>query len=159
MDEREVVRCAACAMVQFRTKNNFCRRCTNILPQRETLTIPPLPLVPLAPILRETNATDLAKLGERIRQLRTERAFTQIELARKTRMSRAHLLHIEQGSRLPSIAMLEKLSAGIEIPIGKFFSEIENDWFIQKVLALLPRINQENRLSILRTLKAITPPA
>ena len=53
---------------------------------------------------------DIKKSGERIRQLRIENGYTQEALAKKLRVDRSLLSHIEAGKRGCSVDLLVQLS-------------------------------------------------
>lgn len=58
------------------------------------------------------------RFSERIRQLRSSRGLSQIELAEKCGMSTEHLDQIESGRMTPTLVVLELLSHGFEVSIS-----------------------------------------
>lgn len=61
--------------------------------------------------------------GERLRELRQERGFTQEELALRADITTSYYGQIERGSANPSVALLEKICAVMGISIGDIFTD------------------------------------
>lgn len=61
------------------------------------------------------------ELGERLRQLRTERGISAAELARGVGLSKGMISQLERGLVSPSVHTLEKLAAYLQIPVTSFF--------------------------------------
>lgn len=68
------------------------------------------------------------KIGQRIKELRTERNLTQEEIAWKAEVDRTFMNHVENGKRNVSVETLTKIiTNGLEISFKDFFnSEIFN---------------------------------
>ena len=58
-------------------------------------------------------------VGERIRQLRRERGWTQDEISRRFGFNYKHYQRIEQGQQNLELATLNKLATAFEIPIAE----------------------------------------
>ena len=58
-------------------------------------------------------------VGERIRQLRRERGWTQHEISQRFGFNYKHYQRIEQGQQNLELATLNKLAAAFEIPINE----------------------------------------
>jgi transcriptional regulator with XRE-family HTH domain len=57
-----------------------------------------------------------------VRRLREDRGFTQIDLAKRARMSQGYLAALERGLRTnPSLTMLHKLSKALDVPVTDLF--------------------------------------
>lgn len=68
-----------------------------------------------------------AKIGSRIKQLRTEQNLTQEEVAWKAEVDRSFMNHVENGRRNVSIDTLTKIICnGLELSLRDFFN---NDIF------------------------------
>ncbi len=65
---------------------------------------------------------ELARLGSRLRDLRTARGWTQEELARRAGLSKSYLSRIEDGDRQPSLASLLSLSQAFDIALASLFT-------------------------------------
>ncbi|MDE7361607.1 MAG: helix-turn-helix transcriptional regulator [Oscillospiraceae bacterium] len=61
--------------------------------------------------------------GERLRQLRRERGFTQEEVALRADITTSYYGQLERGTANPSVAMLEKICAVMGISICDIFTE------------------------------------
>jgi transcriptional regulator with XRE-family HTH domain len=58
------------------------------------------------------------RLSRVIRVLREERGMTQVELARKARITQPYLTQIEQGARKnPSLDVLKRLAHALGVPV------------------------------------------
>jgi len=62
-------------------------------------------------------------LGKRIRQLRTDRGWSQEFLADQAGMHRTYMWGIEQGMRNPSVRHLVRVADALGIPIRELFDE------------------------------------
>ena len=64
----------------------------------------------------------LAKtLGSRIVELRMKRGLTAERLAQEMQISKGYLSDIENGKKLPTIAMLARLAKVLKFPLREFF--------------------------------------
>ena len=61
--------------------------------------------------------TFLIKLGERIRNVRTEKGLTQVELAHLIGKDQQSIQRIEKGAINPSIYYLKEISVGLGVPL------------------------------------------
>jgi len=61
------------------------------------------------------------RLGDRIRQLRTERKWTQTYLAVHTGLSRTFVSDVENGLKEPCLRSLETLADGFGITLSELF--------------------------------------
>ena len=72
-------------------------------------------------IMSET-ASDLnQRLAERVRDLRASRALSLDALAGKSGVSRSMISLIERGESSPTAVVLEKLAAGLNVPLASLF--------------------------------------
>ena len=100
-----------------------------------------------------------AVVGQRISQLRESRMMTRPQLARRSKVSRSHLWHIEQGHMMPSLATLERISEALNVGLIRFFipdsgEAVLEDSFIQSVRPFVRHLRCEQRQQVLRTLQA-----
>jgi transcriptional regulator with XRE-family HTH domain len=65
-----------------------------------------------------------ARLGKRIRSLRLEKGWSQVEMADLLGMNRGYLSEIETGKKDPSLTMLKILADGLSIPLSKLVEEL-----------------------------------
>jgi transcriptional regulator with XRE-family HTH domain len=64
------------------------------------------------------------RLGRRIRLLRSNRGWTQQQLADMTGIGRVHVSELENGKREAGLRMLEKLAATFEMTVSEILKEI-----------------------------------
>jgi|GEM_PF-1953591 len=60
-------------------------------------------------------------IGERIRQLRVQRGFSQSDIEKRTGFNRSYLSRLENGHTTPSLETLERLAAGFATPLWQLF--------------------------------------
>lgn len=58
-------------------------------------------------------------VGGKIKKLREERGWTQIELSEKSGLPQSHICRIEKGVHSPTRMTLEKLASAFEIDVGQ----------------------------------------
>jgi transcriptional regulator with XRE-family HTH domain len=70
----------------------------------------------------DTRASDLSRrIGERVRELRAAQCLSLDALAGKTGVSRSMISLIERGESSPTAVVLEKLGAGLGVPLASLF--------------------------------------
>ena len=114
VENREVVRCDHCYLVQFRTVNNLCRRCRTSLDEDE-----PEPI--LAPQIAATEpdrgeGSDVQVAGA-IRMLRQGHGMSQRQLALRMGVPRTYVSKIENKKAIPTLSSLERLAAALEVTV------------------------------------------
>jgi transcriptional regulator with XRE-family HTH domain len=62
-------------------------------------------------------------IGDRLRQLREEKSFSQGDIEKRTGLLRCYISRVENGHTVPAIETLEKLARALEIPMYQFFYE------------------------------------
>jgi len=67
------------------------------------------------------NEQFLASLGARIKQIRTEKKMSQINLAAKCDFEKASMSRIESGKTNSTILTLRKISKALEVPVSELF--------------------------------------
>jgi transcriptional regulator with XRE-family HTH domain len=166
--DRDVIRCKACGLVQYRTKNDVCRRCLHMLPPKVEFLVPPPPKPQDLPgddrqlFEKWPNQETVENIGQRIRQLRESRGMTQSQLQARSRVSRSYLSRIESGQMTPSLGTLEKISEALGVGLNRFFVPESNgealleDPFIQGLRPFLRQLDWEQWQSILKRLAAIS---
>jgi transcriptional regulator with XRE-family HTH domain len=69
-----------------------------------------------------TNITKSSqKLGREIQKHRKAKGYSQEQLAELANISRAHMGHIEQGRKTPSVDLLEKIAKALKIKVRDIF--------------------------------------
>ena len=66
----------------------------------------------------------LVRLGDRIRKLRKERGWTQVEMAEKIGIDRSFLADVERGKRNVSILNLDLMAKGLRVSLSQLFSRL-----------------------------------
>lgn len=98
-------------------------------------------------------------IAYKIRELRRARMLTSPELARRARISRGHLFHIENKRFQPSLATLERIASGLETGLGRLLALtpheiVLEDSFVREVKPYLRALNPGQRDHLLRVLAA-----
>lgn len=62
-----------------------------------------------------------ASLGKKIQKLRRTQGYTQEKLAEILGISRAHMGHVEQGIKTPSIKLLGKIAKALKVKVSDLF--------------------------------------
>ena len=74
----------------------------------------------------ENRETISAKIGERIKEFRTEQKLSQEELAFSAEIHPAYIGKVERGEKCPTIETLYKIANGLKIPLHKLIN-IDSD--------------------------------
>jgi transcriptional regulator with XRE-family HTH domain len=166
--EREVIRCKACGLVQYRTRRGNCRRCVRRLAWVDLDQVPPssesgdLQAGWRHGYKKWLNVAVVKNIGQRIRELRKAWGLTQEELSEFSCISRSYLARIENGYMTPSLSKLEKISEGLGVGLNRLLMPDNNgdvlleDRFIQGLQPFLRQLDWEQWQSILKWLEAIS---
>lgn len=73
------------------------------------------------PLATDDESPELDNLGQRIRELRTEKKLTLAALSLKSQVSVGMLSHIERGQTSPSLKTLERLRVALDVPLARLF--------------------------------------
>ena len=76
---------------------------------------------PPVSLVRRVVMDDRKLLGKRIKSLRRSKGHTQEGLAEIIDISANYLAVIERGEANPTLTLLERLSAGLEVPLSELF--------------------------------------
>ncbi len=113
VEQREVLRCDHCSLVQFRTANALCRRCHKCLEVEEPEPAPaPLALVP-TPV-----AGRRSQVATAVRDLRHVRNLSQRQLAARMNVPRTYISKIENGKAMPTLSSLDRLARALQVDIS-----------------------------------------
>lgn len=70
-------------------------------------------------------ATDICvQLGRKIRELRRERGWRQIDLAAHAELSKTHINELEAGKREVGLRALERLSGALDLKVSDLMKEL-----------------------------------
>jgi transcriptional regulator with XRE-family HTH domain len=97
-------------------------------------------------------------VGKRVRVLRDAADLTQEDLGRRSKLSPKFISAIENGHTNPSIGVVARISAAMELPLSAFFSveppgELVDD--VAEVAALVGAQPPQARKRALRVLRAL----
>lgn len=70
--------------------------------------------------MQAISATHL-KLGQKIKQLRSELKLTQEELAFKVGVDRSYMGFVERGEKNPTLMTMMKIAVALKIPVKELF--------------------------------------
>jgi transcriptional regulator with XRE-family HTH domain len=161
-DEREVLACIHCRLVQYRTRSSLCRRCHKPLEsegRNRTELDPACVRSDSAPI----DVSDPIKnLGVRVRRIRNERGLTQLGLADRMNVPRTYISKVEMGRVVPTLATLARVAAALDVTVTDLLSDeaerrrdhevahILADSFLTEIVQVVDRLNAVQRALILR---------
>jgi transcriptional regulator with XRE-family HTH domain len=115
VEQREVIRCDYCSLVQFRTANSLCRRCHKCL-EVELPVAEPAPLTLVPP---QTEKKDGAiQVASAVRDLRHVRNLSQRQLAARMGVPRTYISKIENGKAMPTLGSLDRLARALKVDIS-----------------------------------------
>ena len=115
VEQREVVRCDHCSLVQFRTANALCRRCKQCLEIEAPKPAPAaLELVPATPVATSGNL----QVATAVRDLRHVRNLSQRQLAARMNVPRTYISKIENGKAMPTLSSLDRLANALQVNIS-----------------------------------------
>src|ERR1700712_2757889 len=102
VEQREVLRCDKCNLVQFRAASALCRRCHKSLEVEVPEPAPALlMLVPPQPA-----AVEGLQVATAVRDLRHVRNLSQRQLAARMGVPRTYISKIENGKAMPTLSSL-----------------------------------------------------
>ncbi len=64
------------------------------------------------------------RLGRKVRKLRMQRGWTQVEMAEKLGLDRSYLADVERGKRNISVLNLELIAEGLGLSLSQLFSKL-----------------------------------
>lgn len=114
VEQREVLRCDHCSLVQFRTSNSLCRRCHQCL----EVEVPEPTPAPLAVVPPSTASSDGLQVATAVRDLRHVRNLSQRQLAARMNVPRTYISKIENGKAMPTLSSLDRLARALQVDIS-----------------------------------------
>jgi transcriptional regulator with XRE-family HTH domain len=64
-------------------------------------------------------------IGDRLRELREEKKFSQGDIEKKTGLLRCYVSRVENGHTVPAVETLEKFARALEVPMYQLFYDGE----------------------------------
>jgi len=114
VEQREVLRCEHCALVQFRTSSSMCRRCHKSL----EVEVPEPAPAPLAVVPEATGEPGGIQVASAVRDLRHVRNLSQRQLAGRMGVPRTYISKIENGKAMPTLSSLDRLARALQVDIS-----------------------------------------
>ena len=114
VEQREVLRCDHCSLVQFRTASALCRRCRKGL---EVEAPAPAPK-PLALVAKDELPVKGLQVSAAVRELRHVRNLSQRQLAARMNVPRTYISKIENGKAMPTLNSLDRLARALKVDIS-----------------------------------------
>lgn len=92
-------------------------------------------------------SSDLKYVGQKLRQIREAEGLTQVQFAKKVKLTQAAISQFEDGKRIPSSKTLQKIATGLDLSIdallGNMSNEIEDSDKAAAIQALISRLKSE----------------
>lgn len=66
----------------------------------------------------------LTAFGKRLKGIRTELGFSQLQLALRAGVSKAYLSDLERGKRNPSLSTLHRIEEALGLPLSLLLSDL-----------------------------------
>jgi transcriptional regulator with XRE-family HTH domain len=164
-EEREVLACCHCRLVQFRTRTSLCRRCHKPLDgeagNRTEIDAADVRSEPATMSVSDT----VKNLGARVREARKDRSLTQRALACRMNVPRTYISKVEMGRVVPSLSTLWRIAAGLEVSVSHLLCDeserrrddeiarILADPFLAEIVQVVNNVNAVDRALILRAVR------
>jgi transcriptional regulator with XRE-family HTH domain len=75
-------------------------------------------------------------IGERLKQIREQKKFSQGDIEEKTGLLRCYVSRVENGHTVPAVETLEKFARALEIPMYQLFYDGEEPPKLKNILKL-----------------------
>ena len=100
-----------------------------------------------------------ALFGNRIRSIREAANLSRETAAERAGTGANYLGEVERGEKFPTLEMIERIAAALEVSPSSFFEyeaeEIDNQILVSRLQGLLSRLNTDQLQQALRVLKAL----
>src|SRR5277367_5435569 len=114
VEQREVLRCDYCTLVQFRPTSGLCRRCHKCL--EVEMPEPQSAVMALVPAQPEKEGG--LQVATAVRDLRHVRNLSQRQLAARMGVPRTYISKIENGKAMPTLSSLDRLARALQVDIS-----------------------------------------
>jgi transcriptional regulator with XRE-family HTH domain len=163
VDQREVVRCDRCQLVQFRTNNGLCRKCHASLDPDEPEILIQEPAPPPTSINEHGKGLQVASA---IRSLRQRSGLSQRQLALRMSVPRTYVSKIENEKATPTLSSLERLARALQVSVPELLAggssqegnirELLSDDFIAELVPHVSQLNAMQLTSVLTQVREMT---
>jgi len=152
VEQREVVRCDHCSLVQFRTVSLLCRRCHKSL----EVEVPEPTPAPLSIVSPTATSSDGLQVSSAVRELRQVRNLSQRQLAARMNVPRTYISKIENGKAMPTLSSLDRLAKALQVDISTLLRDpktrhrdetavLMNDPFLAEIAAYVSQLDTLQR--------------
>ena len=152
VEQREVLRCDRCNLVQFRTANAMCRRCHQGLEVEPPVAEP----APLALVPSQSEKDGGLQVATAVRDLRHVRNLSQRQLAARMGVPRTYISKIENGKAMPTLSSLDRLARALKVDIASLLRDANTrhsdetavltaDPFLAEIAAYTSQLNELQR--------------
>jgi transcriptional regulator with XRE-family HTH domain len=152
VEQREVLRCDHCSLVQFRTLSAMCRRCHKGL----EVELPEPEPAPIALVPTPSEKQDGLQVATAVRDLRHVRNLSQRQLAARMGVPRTYISKIENGKAMPTLSSLDRLARALKVDIASLLRDANNrhsdetavltaDPFLAEIAAYTSQLNELQR--------------
>ena len=161
VENREVVRCDHCHLVQFRTVNNLCRKCRTSLDEDEPEPIFAQPVPVVEPVEHSRSEVQVAQA---IRSLRQRSGLSQRQLAMRMGVPRTYVSKIENEKATPTLSSLARLADALTVSVPDLLNactppreneiaELLGDPFIAEMAPIIKQLDPMQRTSVLAQIR------
>lgn len=164
VEQREVLRCDHCSLVQFRTSSSMCRRCHKSLDVEE-----PTPIAAVLSVVpTPTSSTDESGLqvAKAVKDLRLVRNLSQRQLAGRMNVPRTYISKIENGKAMPTLGSLERLARALQVDISALLRDAKSrhqdeaavlmsDPFLSEIAQYVSGLDQVQRSIVLNHVREL----
>jgi transcriptional regulator with XRE-family HTH domain len=163
VEDREVVRCDHCHLVQFRTVNNLCRKCRTSLDEDEPELI--LACRAAAPVdVPMSSSRSEVQVAVAIRSLRQRSGLSQRQLALRMGVPRTYVSKIENEKAIPTLSSLSRLAEALMVSVPELLNactpsreneinELLSDPFIAEMAPFTKQLDPMQRTSVLTQIR------
>ncbi len=152
VEQRLVLRCDNCSLVQFNPINGLCRRCRQIV--EVELPEPDPALMELVP--SPTEKLDRVQVAHAVRDLRHVHNLSQRQLAVRMGVPRTYISKIENGKAMPTLSSLDRLARALGVDIAALLRDATHrhsdetavltaDPFLAEIAAYTSQLNELQR--------------
>ena len=157
VENREVVRCDYCHLVQFRTSNNLCRKCRTSLDEDEPEPILAQPTPVMEPA---SSSRSEVQVAQAIRSLRLGHGLSQRQLALRMGVPRTYVSKIENEKATPTLSSLARLATALDVSVPDLLrecgssrqdeiNELLSDPFVVEMREFTAQLDAMQRMSVL----------
>ena len=161
VENREVVRCDHCHLVQFRTVNNLCRKCRTSLDEDEPEPILAQPIAIAEPVHSSRSEVQVAQA---IRSLRQRSGLSQRQLALRMGVPRTYVSKIENEKATPTLSSLSRLADALTVSVPELLNactpdrqneidELLGDPFLAEMATFTRQLDAMQRTSVLAQIR------